>query len=366
MTSTIMESKKATTFEDVYNTVMKDSEGKADYETPLNNLYMMQNGDFAFKDVHNVAGPKLRDITFKMTDWAEGQILTRLNMPAAYFKRAYSEEPELFRQHFNYWAEHDDRATKLRTKIQKHEITGQMIGLIRGAVSDIYGILDNDTIMRLLRQLLNASGEDRYTVESFYLDDHRFHMRLSYNDLTRAIGTLPDGSPDYNRVGNDFINSEVAASAFHLQDLLWRLICSNGLKAFTKDGDPFSQRHIHLRPDEFKSRVASEMVKSIEHGVEFLEEFEASQKVAVPDPFIAIRNIAKAEKFSTDLTADVLDSFEGDNSAYGVVNAITKAARNLPNEKRLQVEKVAGNVVKFAPTTWEKLTAIEEPSQGVA
>lgn len=366
MESTITESRKETTFEDVYGAVMRDSEGKADYTTPINNLYMLNSGTFAFLDNSKVTGPKLRDIPFKATEWGTGQLLTRLNMPAAYFKRAYSEDPELFRQHFNYWAAKDDRVTKLRTRIKTDEITGRETGLIRGAVSDIYGILDNDTIMRLLRQLFNASGEDRYNVESYYLDDHRFHLRLSYLDLTRATGTLPDGSPDYNRVGNDFINSEVAASAFHLQDLLWRLVCLNGLKAFAKEGDPFSQRHIHLRPDEFKARVAAEMVKSIEHGVSFLGEFEASQKQEVKDPFVAIRNIAKAEKFSDELTENVVDSFEGNNTAYGVVNAITRAARDLPNERRLQVERIAGNVVRFNPTKWERLSAIETPAEGVA
>ena len=363
---TITESRKNTTFEDVYNAVMKDSEGKADYTTPIKNLTMLENGKFAFLDTTQVRGPKLRDIAFESTDWGTGQMLSRLNMPAAYFKRAHAEDPELFRQHFNYWAGRDDRTTMLRTKVVQNTITGQDLGLIRGAVSESYSTMDNDTVMNILRQIFNRSGEDRYNVESFHLDDHRFHLRLSYLDLTRATGTLPDGTPDYNRVGNDIINSEVAASAFHLQDLLWRLICANGLKSFAKEGDPFSQRHVHLRPDEFKARVASEMIKSVKQGVEFLEEFQKAQDQKIPDPFVAIRNIAKSEKFSEELSDQITSNFEGDKSAYGVVNAITRAARYLPNERRLQVERVAGKVVRFTPTQWERLTAIETPAEGVA
>ena len=42
------------------------------------------------------------------------------------------------------------------------------------------------------------------------------HLRLTFLDLTKQLGVLPDGTPDYMRIGEDVINSEVGAASFNL------------------------------------------------------------------------------------------------------------------------------------------------------
>lgn len=340
------------TLQDVIQAVESDARGKVDYLTPVNNL-KAEEGRITLIDPAKVKGPKLEVATFEPTDWAEGQLMTRLGMPGHYFKKAKEEDPELFSQHFNHWAKKSDKETILRTKILNSEI-----GLLRGSVGKDYGILDNTTVMETLLKILEGNEGD-YNVEDFYLDDRRFHLRMTYPDTTKEIRKLPDGRPDLNQLGTDIVNSEVGASSFNLQALIWRLICSNGLRSWSRSGDGYIQRHAFLNPIEFQGRIASAMVNTLQSGHNFLEEFKRTQEQKIENPFAVIKKLAKENGYSRVFTDTLQEQYEGDNTAYGVINAFTRAARGQRNDARLETEKFAGKLIQLRPRDWEKLDELE-------
>ena len=345
---------KGVSFDHVFNRVMQDRESKVDYFTPVNNLTALEDGSITFKRRDLVAkGAGDKDVRLTTTSYADGQMLGKLGMPAAYFRKAKDADPALFAQHFNFWAQRHKGDALLRTRDH-----GNGIASIRGIVSGAYSVLDNHEIMQMLSRILDGSGAD-YRIEGYTLDDHRFHMRITFPDLTKALGNLPNGTPDYNRVGMDLNNSEVGFSSFNLQAMIYRLICSNGLWGWGSDGEVFRQRHAHLRRPEIQARAAEAMVTAARTGAEFLSEFEATQDQRIDNPFNAIKAIARENNLSGTLTDTVLDNFEGDKNAYSVTNAFTRAARVLPNERRIEVERLAGRLVRFTPTRWEKLSAID-------
>lgn len=337
--------------DEVLAAIEQDSRGKADYITPVNNLRVDNEGNFVFLRTGDVQGSALRDIPFDATEWAERQLMNRLGMPAQYFRKAKEEDPELFSRHFNHWANKAEGTIRLRTKVSGTN------GLIRGAVSDKYSVLDNDMVGDTLKEILKGQ-EDNYQIEMFHLDDKRMHLRLTFLDLTKQLGVLPDGTPDYMRIGEDVINSEVGAASFNLLKMVWRLVCSNGLRRWDRE-DSFIQRHIHLRTIEFQGRVAEAMVNQLHAGQEFLQRFEETQRQRIQNPFAVITKLSKEGGFSRQFTDTAKESFEGDNTAYGVINAFTRAARDLPNERRLEAENFAGKLVDFAPNRWNRLDSIE-------
>ena len=342
-------------FQKVKELIAQDSQGKRDFLTPVNNLHALEDGTITFRDTTMVQGEGTKDIPFDTTNWAENQILTRLGMPAAYFQKAKQADPELYVRHFNYWAPRAEGVTRLRTKI-----TGSPVGLIRGSVSEKYAPMDNEqAINEILAQILQGRDDD-YEVNLFHLDDHRMHLRLTYLDLTKSIGTLPDGTPDYLRIGEDVTNSEVGAGSFGLNEMIWRLICSNGLVRWENSGNSFMQRHIHLRPVEFQARVAEAMVNHLNTGQEFLQQVVATQLQQVQNPFAVISKLSKQGGFSRGFTDTAKEVFEGDSTALGVINAFTRAARDLSNERRIEAERFAGKLVDFKPHQWERLDALEE------
>lgn len=343
-----------TEFKEVLERIERDSQGKADYLTPLNNLRVDNEGNYSFLRTSEVQGPVTRDIPFSATDWAEGQLMGRLGMPAQYFRKAKEEDPELFRQHFNYWASKAEDVTRLRAKVHGDS------GLIRGAVSDKYSVLDNDTVGDTLMKILKGQ-EESYKIEMFHLDDRRLHLRLTYLDLTKPAGILPDGSPDYTRLGMDLVNSEVGAASMNIVAMIWRLICSNGLRGWSRDNEnTFIQRHIHLRNVEFQGRMAEAMVNQLRAGQEFLEQYKETQRQTIQNPFSVISELAKEGGFSRQFTDNAKEQFEGDSTAYGVINSFTRAARDLPNERRLEVERFAGQMTRFKPGRWDRLDGLEE------
>ncbi len=342
-----------TKLDDVFEAVERDQEGKADFITTLNNLRADEQGNIFFMRASEVEGPMKRDMPFDVTDWAEGQLYGKLGLPAQYFKKVRNEAPDLFMGHFNHWAAKSNGATRIRTRINP----GSHDGIIRGVVSDKYSILDNDNVMDALEGILKGREND-FQIETFFMDDKRMHLRLTYLDLARPLGKLPDGSPDHMRIGADIINSEVGASSFNLTKMIWRLICENGLRGWDKE-DSFVQRHIHLRPVEFRGRVAHAMVNQLHAGREFLEELQKTQEQQIENPFAVIGKLAEEGGFSRTFTDTAKQEFEGDNTAYGVINSFTRAARELPNERRLEAEKFAGKLTRFKPSKWEKLDAIE-------
>ncbi len=340
-------------FDQVLERVAEDSKGKVDFLTPVNNLRTdPKTGHLVFLNRQMVQGEGDCDFPFATTEWAENQLTAKLGMPGQYFRKARNEDPELFAQHFNYWAQKAEGVMRLRTKIRG----GQ--GIVRGAVSDKYTPLDNDVAIDTLRKILKGN-EAGYTIEAFHLDDRRMHLRMTYNDLSADLGILPNGDKDINRLGSDLVNSEVGASSLNLRAIVWRLICSNGLRGWGQGEGSLIQRHIHLRAGELHDRLANAMVNQLNTGQEFLEQFRAAREQEIQNPFAVIAKLAQEGNFSQKFIDNAKAEWEGDKTAYGVINAFTRASRELPNEHRLSAESFAGRLVQFPARKWEQLDVEE-------
>ena len=80
-----------------------------------------------------------------------------------------------------------------------------------------------------------------------------------------------------------------------------------------------------------------------------LETLNNVRKIKVTNPLSVIEELAKKQMYSQNLIDQAKKNFmiEPENSLYGVVNAFTRTARDLPNERRLEVEAYAGEILKL-------------------
>ena len=353
----------------VIDRIEKDNENKVDYQTFTGNLHMDQNGMLAFKRNALVGGYKKTDIPFELSDWAEGQILTKLGMPIYYFRKLKKEEPRMYAEHFNYWANREDGGIRLRARDYGDS------GLIRGVVSDAYSPLDNDLVIDMIKDVLVNLPDPEYEIDRFNLDEKFFHLRITYPNSERNLGTLPgdmDGATvddrDKNRVGTDFMNSEVGASSLSAAILIWRLICSNGLKGWGRGDDSFIQRHIHADRRSVFERMKNAVEKQIYSGSEKLDKFQELKQFEMQNPFFAIARLSQNAKHSQNFSEAVKDFWEGDHSAYGVVNAYTRAANHyeMSLDQRLEVENFAGKLVYLPQRRWQELDRLPEEEEQIA
>jgi len=347
--------------------VEADSIGKVDYITPASNLRM----DRLEQDrkVYLISTAKVKVSTpdydtayaaeahpMEITDWAESQLLTRLGMPVSYFRKAFQQDPELYKHHFNHWISKHDNPIMLRSRCNKD---GRAV--VRGVVSDSYSPFDNDTFIDILAELLGAR-QDRLVFEQLHLDDHRMHLRMTFPELSKDLsynGSMITADDD-SRVGIDFTNSEVGMSSVDIQTLIFRLICTNGLRGWSKDGPGFSQRHIHLQPGAMRHRIAAAMEQQVEAGGKMLEAYRDTQMTEVNFPFSVIDKLVKEGGFSDSFRDEAKVQFEGDPTAYGVINSLTRASRALPNHNRLEAETFAGKLVYLPGKRWQELDTEEE------
>lgn len=355
------------TLSEVARRVEADSIGKVDYITPASNLRMDRFDPE--RKVQVVSTEKVKTSTsdyeatyaaevhpMEMTDWAESQLLTRLGMPVSYFRRAYQQDPDLYKHHFNYWISKHDNPVMLRAKCR-----GDGRAVIRGVVSDVYSPFDNDTFVDILASLLEAK-QDRVIFENLHLDDHRMHLRMTFPELSKDLSyhSSMTTADDDSRIGIDFGNSEVGMSSVDIQTLLFRLVCTNGLRGWSKDGPGFSQRHIHLQPGAMRHRIAAAMERQVEAGGKMIEDYRRTQMVEVDFPFSVIDKLVKEGGLPDSFKDEAKMQFEGDRTAYGVINSLTKASRALPNHNRLEAETFAGKLVYLPAKRWQELDTEEE------
>ena len=322
-------------FDRLKHTLEQEEKTKRDMWVNLSDLFMGKDGRIRRKSRNGVDG-------LELSDYAMTQAFNRIGIPVKYGKKLMAERPDLVADQFNHWVSKDDRVVLIRMRINEDGT-----GFIRGFLSDKYSILDNIQVFESLEKVLQQSPTAN--LASFYIDDKRAHMRITFPDLTADFGISTEGKHDVLQVGVDIVNSEVGASSLRVTPLVYRLVCLNGLKAWSADGDPFVQRHIYLTSNELFGRMNTAIVDAIKGGDEMLETLNNVRKIKVENPLEVIEELAKKQMYSQNLIDQAKANFmiEPENSLYGVVNAFTRTARDLPNERRLEVEAYAGEILKL-------------------
>lgn len=280
---------------------------------------------------------------FELNDWSVGQLCNRLTIPTKYYKTL---TPDLQAANANHWIEKQDREKDWMFRTRQND----GLGLVRGILSERYSPYDDHEILDIANKLVG--DRDGVKVEMAYRDDTGLHVRVTFDDLTAAVGKTIDGKPDLHRVGFHLSNSEVGARSIRIQPMVYRLVCTNGLMAWRTDGEVFEQRHVYLRHHEMEHRVAEALVSSVKAGDEVLDKLMEAKETPVADPFKAIEALAAGKKYSQKFAENVKTEWtrEPEKNAFGVIQAFTAAARALKPDDRLEIETDAGKMLRNLKT----------------
>lgn len=232
-------------------------------------------------------------------------------------------------------AEHDD-ASSATLRLRNNEVSA--------IVSGRYAPLDPVELVETLRAALARFG---------ILHDVRVRgVASGLVDNMRLV--LPnDDTPvkpgDSSAAGIDITSSSFARSAVHVSPVVWRLVCSNGLKRAER-GAGLSFRHVgdsqRLR-DGVAEAIPAALVrargvmdqwrKSVTFMVEDVQQqIDAMRELSVPEK----KNLEMALAHETgrpELPARV--------PVYDFVNAMTASAKSVSPSRRLEIETLAGDVL---------------------
>lgn len=319
-----------------------------DFITDLGNLHMAPEGIYLknASQVRPVNGPTPgTDYPLIPTAWGEAALLSWLGMPARYFKKLKEHGVEhLYQQHFEYWTrQHAGKELYFRALQQDDYLT------LRGVLSQKYVTVNDATLVALLENLLPPDA----LIEKSARDLHRLVLRITWEG-DRQGAYIPTGQADSARLGFDLINSEVGCASMIFTGLIWRLVCSNGLRTMAPYAS-WKRRHIGGIDEDEVKRALQEVW---EGGNRFFDNWVNLAQIPLAHPEQAINSVAKHLEFPKHLRDNAMEEYEQgldrayDQTAYAVVNAYTRVVREYATDQRLDFEARLGKLAETTEEQW--------------
>jgi len=269
-------------------------------------------------------------------------------------ERGYQDELVRFMNDALYqreqeWKNKGKEPRDFRCRLRTNEAGDEYI---RAVVSERYGVIDNAQVMDILRNSLPSNIDEALASHIDHDGDDMFGNIL----LPDYMKSEPDS--DYG-VGISFKNSEIRNAAFSVSPFLFRAICLNGMIWGRANSEiKINQRHMgKIDIVELQEQVRTAIAVALTQGNDLLTLMGHSKKVKVGNVLPTIVQLARdsQDNFTIEQTKawhkgylDSLHERHGDvheNSAFGVVNGLTRAAQNYTGATREKMEKYASFIL---------------------
>ena len=242
----------------------------------------------------------------------------------------------------------------------RHDDEGNDV--IRAIVSERYGVIDNSEAMDMVVNAL-PSLKDALASHIFNDGDDIYGNVL----LPDYMKSEPDS--DYG-VGIAFRNSEIRNSTFKISPFLFRAICLNGMIWGRQNSEiTVNQRHMgKIDLNELQEQVTIAVKVALTQGNDLLTLMSLSKQVKVENPLATIALLARDQKMTIEQGKlwhkgylDSLHEANGhvhENTAFGIVNGLTRASQDFKGSMREQMETQASFIL--APSIDSDLQAISK------
>lgn len=264
--------------------------------------------------------------------YALGQLSSKIGVPARYIEKCVnSGRLELAQNNVNSWLDEYNKNLFLR----------DYNGTLRGVLSDRYSVCDSPDIIRVLDDAVDLNN---FRVKGSYISEERLHIRLVDRDL------LPiDGEDLFAGIFVD--SSDVGRSILTVRFGIYKQVCTNGLVIAKAGGTLFEQKHIGITAEEFHEglyRSLGVIDELTENAVEFVKLAKSkSCKLDLEDMERFIKQLRQTTNLSEEHAGKVIDLMKTkyELNHWGLINGITEVAQDFTLERRLELERIAGNIL---------------------
>ncbi len=238
---------------------------------------------------------------------------------------------------------------------------------MRAFLSNRYRILDNHEILEMVIPELKEMG-DGIRIASCNVTDEKMYLKVVNTNIEAAISV---GDPV--QAGFVLSNGELGNGSISVEPFIYRLICTNGLTLKDKkirknhagraheDMALFSNDTIQAMDDAFKLKIR-DLVRnaiSITTFDEAVADLQASKNDLITGHSAkAVELTAKAIGLNSDESSSVLDHLirSGDLSRFGMLNAVTRSAEDIPSyDRATEVERLGSSVLYLPQSTWREV-----------
>ena len=273
-----------------------------------------------------------------MSRYSLGQIGSKIGVPVRYLDKCISSgRIELAQDNVNSWLEDFNKDLFIR----------ESYGSIRGVLSQKYAVCDSHEILKVLDDAVDLSS---YKIKGSYLSEERLHLRLISREM------LPiDGEDLFAGLFID--SSDVGRSILTVKFGIYKQVCTNGLVIARAGGTLFEQKHIGISADEFHEGLVASLSNVdllTEHAVEWVNRAKGrlnhwsvdnNEHPEEIQEFVAyIRQQTNLSDDSANKVISLMQTKYEDNR-WGLINSITEVAQDYTLERRLELERIAGNLL---------------------
>jgi hypothetical protein len=186
---------------------------------------------------------------------------------------------------------------------------------------------------------------------------------------------------DVVQAGFLLTNSEVGHGALHLQPLIYRLVCTNGLVLAEKQDYTLTRHHVGRTQDAgvleqfyrdetfaaadrafwlqvqdtMRAAIKGEFFKNAVHQLR-----EATTQPITGDPVKVVELAAQTFGLSETERGSVLQHLiaDGDLSRYGLLNAITRTGADAKSyDRAVELETTGSAVLRLPASAWQRMAA---------
>jgi len=294
---------------------------------------------------------------------AHRQIGERIGVPAKYYDRMLTEDPELLAYNVNRWFQRSPEKRMVRT----------LDGAARAFLSNRYQRIDNvqvaDVVLPVLSEIPGIE------IMSCDVTERRLYLKVVTHAIRGEIASRRVG--DFVEAGIMISNSEVGLGAVSVTPFFHYLACLNGM---VRNKDSLRSQHVgtaydgdenlaHMLADDTRETVDRGILLKIRDVVKFaldrtkfdeaLALMQAQTKQEVTgDPAKAIELLASDFGFSEVERGGVLRHLiqGGDLSRYGLMNAVTRTAEDLPDyDEATRFETLGGRLLDLPAANWKRI-----------
>lgn len=254
-----------------------------------------------------------------LSPWAETDLCNWLGIPVKYFRECPADLKKLQIDWLIKNRLSDKPSWRVRLKDK----------MVRAFVSEHYQPFDNHKVVSLWEK----KGDPKLFDYELMLDDTFFFLRALAKDEAyshKQLGGIQAGV---------FIrNSEVGRSALAMGASVYRLICKNGMVEVLEKKPPLYQRHIWIDENELIKRLDDAVFGALELAQHTTRRLKKACRI--PSDLNSLIETLDSLKLNERVQQNIIDLFvsEGDNSAFGMVSALTAAARELNPYDRHRLE----------------------------
>lgn len=339
----------------------RQNKAKKDYLVDTRNLVMDADAHNAQISIRNDTTGET--IILNVNEIAHNQIGTNLGIPAKYYDKMRTDNPELLAQNVNSWFNKNPKTRMLRT----------LDGTARAFLSERYRRIDNFEIAQAVLPIIADMPDAK--VESCEVTEERMYLKVVNPRLTTEV--VPG---DIVQSGILITNSEVGLGSVIIQPLVYRLVCSNGMvvndakmrkyhagrgNEMAEDYTIYSDATLEASDKALRLKI-QDITKAVVDKTKFervVDMMRQAKEVKITSTSIpAMVELAGSDfGYTKQEGQGILDYLirGGDLSLYGFANAATRFAQDVQSyDRSTALESIGYDILGMSPKQWNNLQII--------